>query len=80
MLKGEPLQLLAAYLLKVPTITGGCLNPSKSRFLHPKEHRCITAREAAILETYKFPPNIPRGVIALIIDNALPPEFYKQQA
>ena len=34
------------------TITGGCLNPSKGRFLHPDENRAITAREAALLQTF----------------------------
>ena len=47
------------------TITGGCLNPSKGRFLHPEEDRCISAREAALLQTfpidYKFPTGIPRS-------------------
>jgi len=66
------------------TITGGCLNPSKGRFLHPKENRCITAREAALLQTfpkdYHFPVHIPIGALALMIGNALPPEFCKQQA
>ncbi len=66
------------------TITGGCLNPSKGRFLHPQEDRTITAREAAMLQTfpkdYKFPTDIPRGSLALMIGNALPPEFCKQQA
>jgi DNA (cytosine-5)-methyltransferase 1 len=66
------------------TITGGCLNPSKGRFLHPKENRTITAREAALLQTfpinYMFPMNISRGALALMIGNALPPEFCKQQA
>lgn len=66
------------------TITGGCLNPSKGRFLHPAENRTITAREAALLQTfppkYKFPLDIPRGALALMIGNALPPEFCKQQA
>lgn len=66
------------------TITGGCLNPSKGRFLHPEENRTITAREAAILQTfphdYRFPTNIPRGALALMIGNALPPEFCRQQA
>lgn len=33
-----------------PTITGGCVNPSKGRFLHPAEHRAITLREAAVLQ------------------------------
>ena len=61
------------------TITGGCLNPSKGRFLHPEEDRCITAREAALLQSfprdYKFPLDIPKTSIALLIGNALPPEF-----
>ena len=65
------------------TITGGCLNPSKGRFLHPQENRCITAREAALLQTfpkkYKFPTDINRSAIALMIGNALPPEFSRIQ-
>jgi len=66
------------------TITGGCLNPSKGRFLHPEEDRCISAREAALLQTfpidYKFATGIPRAKIALLIGNALPPEFSRIQA
>jgi len=62
-----------------PTITGGCLNPSKGRFLHPEENRAITAREAALLQTfprsYKFPVGISKSSIALLIGNALPPKF-----
>ncbi len=61
------------------TITGGCLNPSKGRFLHPEEDRVITAREAALLQSfprrYKFPVNIPKASLALLIGNALPPRF-----
>ena len=61
------------------TITGGCLNPSKGRFLHPTQHRCISAREAALLQTfpptYKFPTDISRASLALMIGNALPPDF-----
>jgi DNA (cytosine-5)-methyltransferase 1 len=61
------------------TITGGCLNPSKGRFLHPEKDRCITAREAALLQSfprnYKFPTNIPSTALALLIGNALPPRF-----
>ncbi|ONF90884.1 DNA cytosine methyltransferase [Leptospira santarosai] len=61
------------------TITGGCLNPSKGRFLHPEQNRCISAREAALLqsfsENYKFPTEIPRSNLALLIGNALPPKF-----
>jgi DNA (cytosine-5)-methyltransferase 1 len=66
------------------TITGGCLNPSKGRFLHPKENRVITPREAALLQTfpaqYRFPINIPKGVLAVLIGNALPPKFSRIQA
>ena len=66
------------------TITGGCLNPSKGRFLHPEQDRCISAREAALLqsfpESYKFPTDIPIGQLALLIGNALPPKFSFHQA
>lgn len=61
------------------TITGGCLNPSKGRFLHPEYNRTITAREAALLQTfpksYKFPTDITKTDLALLIGNALPPKF-----
>lgn len=67
-----------------PTITGGCGNPSKGRFLHPKENRAITLREAAILQTfpknYKFSSLKGRSAIALMIGNALPPLFIKKHA
>jgi DNA (cytosine-5)-methyltransferase 1 len=66
------------------TITGGCLNPSKGRFLHPEQNRCISAREAALLQSfrkgYKFPTDIPKSNIALMIGNALPPKFSYYQA
>lgn len=67
-----------------PTITGGCHNPSKGRFIHPDQDRAITLREAALLQT--FPPDyifsMDRGKdsVALMIGNALPPEFIKQHA
>lgn len=38
-----------------PTLTGGCTNPSKGRFIHPTQHRGLTVREAALLQT--FPPD-----------------------
>jgi len=67
-----------------PTITSGCFNPSKGRFLHPEENRCITMREAAILQTfprhYKFPLVSNKSAIAAMIGNALPPEFIRNQA
>jgi DNA (cytosine-5)-methyltransferase 1 len=66
------------------TITSGCLNPSKGRFLHPTENRVITPREAALLQTfpanYRFPINIPKGEIGALIGNALPPRFSRIQA
>ncbi|MBI5386114.1 MAG: DNA cytosine methyltransferase [Verrucomicrobia bacterium] len=67
-----------------PTITGGCCNPSKGRFLHPTRNRCITLREAALLQT--FPPtyffSTKRGKFpaAQMIGNALPPEFIRRHA
>jgi DNA (cytosine-5)-methyltransferase 1 len=66
------------------TITGGCLNPSKGRFLHPEQDRCISAREAALLqsfpENYKFPTDIRKADLALLIGNALPPRFSYYQS
>ncbi|MFH1468134.1 MAG: DNA cytosine methyltransferase [Pseudomonadota bacterium] len=38
-----------------PTLTGGCTNPSRGRFIHPFQHRGLTIREAALLQT--FPPS-----------------------
>lgn len=67
-----------------PTITGGCFNPSKGRFLHPEENRCITMREAALLQgfppRYRFDVAAGKQVIAMMIGNALPPEFVKRHA
>jgi DNA (cytosine-5)-methyltransferase 1 len=67
-----------------PTITGGCINPSKGRFLHPRANRAITLREAALLQTfprtYRFALDQGRYPVALLIGNALPPEFIKRHA
>ena len=69
---------------QAPTITGGCFNPSKGRFLHPEENRNITMREAALLQTFpkkfRVPPGTSKTAIALMIGNALPPEFVNRQA
>lgn len=67
-----------------PTITGGCFNPSKGRFLHPTKNRAITMREAALLQSfprkYKFPNLHSKVDIALLIGNSLPPEFIRRHA
>ncbi len=67
-----------------PTITTGCFNPSKGRFLHPEENRAITMREAALLQSfpvdYKFPIYLGKVCIASMIGNALPPEFIYRHA
>lgn len=67
-----------------PTITSGCINPSKGRFIHPSQNRAITLREAALLQG--FPPNYwfstKKGIesVAEMIGNALPPEFARRHA
>ncbi|MGA9795908.1 MAG: DNA cytosine methyltransferase [Rhizomicrobium sp.] len=67
-----------------PTITGGCINPSKGRFLHPEQDRAITLREAAMLQgfpkSYNF--EMRRGLYptAQMIGNAFPPEFAARHA
>ncbi len=67
-----------------PTITSGCFNPSKGRFLHPEEDRAITMREASLLQgfprDYIFPETDSKSAIALMIGNALPPPFIEAQA
>lgn len=67
-----------------PTLTGGCINPSKGRFIHPEQDRSITLREAALLQTfpdgYYFSLSKGRDFAALMIGNALPPLFIKVHA
>jgi len=67
-----------------PTITSGCFNPSKGRFLHPEANRNISLREASLLQSfpkkYFFPVEVGKQAIALMIGNALPPEFIRRQA
>lgn len=67
-----------------PTITSGCTNPSKGRFLHPEENRAITLREAALIQTfpkkYSFNTDISKGKISELIGNALPPIFIKKHS
>lgn len=67
-----------------PTITSGCFNPSKGRFLHPVEDRAITLREAAVLQSfpsdYQISLRCGREAAAAMIGNALPPEFIRRHA
>jgi DNA (cytosine-5)-methyltransferase 1 len=67
-----------------PTITGGCINPSKGRFLHPDQDRAITLREAALLQsfpkTYEIPLDRGKYHAAELIGNALPPRFVERHA
>ncbi|MFI7585059.1 DNA cytosine methyltransferase [Kocuria sp. M1N1S27] len=57
-----------------PTMTTRCTTPACGPFLHPEEHRPITLREAAAIQT--FPPNYKffgnRGQIERQIGNAVP--------
>lgn len=66
-----------------PTITRGCGNPSKGRFIHPSENRAINMLEALILQgfpkTYKFPEELGIGKIASMIGEAFPPPMAKAQ-
>ena len=67
-----------------PTITTGCFNPSKGRFLHPAENRAVTIREAALLQSfpssYEFPVELGKVKLAEMIGNALPPAFIRLHA
>jgi DNA (cytosine-5)-methyltransferase 1 len=67
-----------------PTITTGCFNPSKGRFLHPRLNRAITMREAALLQgfpkRYRFPKPESKIAVAAMIGNALPPPFIAAHA
>ena len=67
-----------------PTITSGCFNPSKGRFLHPVEDRAVSMREAALLQgfprMYKFPTTESKSRVAWMIGNALPPPFVAAHA
>jgi DNA (cytosine-5)-methyltransferase 1 len=67
-----------------PTITSGCVNPSKGRFLHPDRDRSITLREAASLQTFpsshRFSMRRGKFATASLIGNALPPRLVRSQA
>ena len=67
-----------------PTITGGCISPSKGRFLHPEQDRAITVREALSLQGFPGSHRISlrRGKYAAaeMVGNAIPPGFVAPQA
>ncbi len=67
---------------KAPTITGGCINASKGRFVHPEQDRAITLFEAILLQSfprhYYIPLTKGRYPAAEMIGNALPPEFARR--
>jgi len=67
-----------------PTITTGCFNPSRGRFLHPTANRAITMREAALLQSfprsYRLPADLGKVRISALIGNALPPRFIERLA
>lgn len=62
-----------------PTLTTGCTDITRGRFAHPEQHRAITMREAARLQSfpdkYVFVGNASQ--IAAQIGNAVPPEMMK---
>jgi len=65
-----------------PTLTSGCTNPSKGRFIHPRQNRAITPREAARLQTFSdqfiFHGNF--FSVSRQIGNAMPVKFAKHIA
>ena len=60
-----------------PTLTTGCTDITRGRYMHPTQNRAITLREAARLQTfpdsYVFEGNASQ--IATQIGNAVPPAF-----
>ena len=57
-----------------PTLTGGCTNPSKGRFIHPTQDRGLTVREAALLQTFPKTWHFQGGIESqsLQVGNAVP--------
>lgn len=60
-----------------PTLTTGCTDITRGRFAHPEQHRAITLREAARLQSfpdqYRFAGNMAQ--ISAQIGNAVPPRM-----
>jgi len=57
-----------------PTITTGCINPSKGRFLHPTENHGITVRHAARFQSFPDDFIFTGGLMATAaqVGNAVP--------
>ncbi|EKN4692377.1 DNA cytosine methyltransferase [Yersinia ruckeri] len=57
-----------------PTITTGCFNPSKGRFLHPWDNHGITVRQAARIQTFPDDYIFSGGIISQgkQVGNAVP--------
>lgn len=57
-----------------PTMTTACINPSKGRFVHPRENHGITARQAARIQTFPDSFVFAGGLMAAgkQIGNAVP--------
>jgi len=62
-----------------PTMTTGCMNPSKGRFLHPWENHGISIRSAARFQTFPENFKFSGGIIsqAKQVGNAVPIELGK---
>lgn len=60
-----------------PTITTGCNNPTKGRFIHPEKDRAISLREAARFQTFPDEFVFEGGTISVArqIGNAFPPRY-----
>lgn len=55
------------------TITTGCTNPSKGRFVHPTQTRALSFREAATLQSFPLTYRFHGAAIDRQIGNAVPP-------
>lgn len=67
-----------------PTMTTLCTGIGNGRFGHPEQHRSITLREAALLQSFPrsyhfWPPDLKlnRGAVSRMIGNAVPPRLAK---
>ncbi len=60
-----------------PTLTRFFVNPSKGRYLHPRQNRALTIREGALLQgfprSYKFPKKLKMMELADLVGEAVPP-------